>query len=36
MLARLPLLHPDGLHPAEGPGPADALRRAARLPASPL
>ena len=28
MLARLPLLHPDGLRPAEGLGPADPLRRA--------
>lgn len=34
MLARLPLLHPDGLRPAEGLGPADALRRATRLRAS--
>ena len=34
MLARLPLLHPDGIHPAEGLGPADALRRAPRLRAS--
>jgi transposase len=34
MLARLPLLHPDGLRPAEGLGPADALRRAAKLRAS--
>ena len=34
MLARLPLLHPDGLRPAEGLGPADALRRAIRLRAS--
>jgi transposase len=34
MLARLPLLHPDGLRPAEGLGPANALRRAARLRAS--
>lgn len=34
MLARLPLLHPDGLHPAEGLGPADPLRRATKLRAS--
>ena len=34
MLARLPLLHPDGLRPAEGLGPADALRRATKLRAS--
>lgn len=31
MLARLPLLHPEGLRPAEGLGPADPLRRAVRL-----
>jgi transposase len=30
MLARLPLLHPDGLRPGEEPGPYDALRRAVR------
>ena len=34
MLARLPLLHPDGLRPAAGLGPADALRRATKLRAS--
>jgi transposase len=34
MLARLPLLHPDGLRPAEGLGPADGLRRATKLRAS--
>jgi transposase len=34
MLARLPLLHPDGLRPAEGLGPADGLRRATTLRAS--
>jgi transposase len=34
MLARLPLLHPDGLRPAEGLGPADPLRRATALRAS--
>jgi transposase len=31
MLVRLPLLHPDGLRPAHGLGPADALRRASKL-----
>jgi transposase len=31
MLARLPLLHPEGLHPEHGLGPGDALRRATRL-----
>ena len=31
MLARLPLLHPEGLRQAEGLGPADALRRATKL-----
>ena len=31
MLARLPLLHPEGLHAAEGLGPAGALRRASKL-----
>ena len=31
LLARLPLLHPDGLRPAEGLGPADPLRRAVPL-----
>lgn len=34
MLARLPLLHPDGLHPAEGIGPGDSMRRATKLRAS--
>ncbi len=34
MLARLPLLHPEGLRPAEGLGPADPLRRATKLRAS--
>jgi transposase len=34
MLARLPLLHPDGLRPSEGLGPADPLRRATKLRAS--
>jgi transposase len=31
MLARLPLLHPEGLHAEHGLGPGDALRRATRL-----
>jgi transposase len=31
MLARVPLLHPDGLRPAEGLGPADPLRRSVQL-----
>jgi hypothetical protein len=31
LLARLPLLHPDGLHPEQGLGPGDALRRATKL-----
>jgi len=34
ILARLPLLHPEGLHPAEGQGPADPMRRATKLRAS--
>src|SRR5436190_8165834 len=34
MLARVPLLHPDGLRPSEGLGPADPLRRATKLRAS--
>ena len=34
MLARLPLLHPDGLHPAEGLGPAEPMRRATKLRAN--
>ena len=34
MLARLPLLHPEGLRPSEGLGPADGLRRATKLRAS--
>ena len=33
LLARLPLLHPEGLHPEEGLGPADALKRAAKIAA---
>jgi transposase len=31
MLARLPLLHPEGLHEEHGLGPGDRLRRATRL-----
>lgn len=31
LLARLPLLHPDGLHPECGVGPGDPLRRATKL-----
>ena len=34
MLARLPLLHSEGLRPSEGLGPADGLRRATKLRAS--
>jgi len=34
MLARVPLLHPEGLHAAQGLGPADALRRASKLRSS--
>ena len=34
MLARLPLLHPEGLRPSPGLGPADGLRRATKLRAS--
>jgi transposase len=34
LLARLPLLHPDGLHPERGLGPGDPLRRATRLRAT--
>ncbi len=30
VLARLPLLHPEGLHPVDGLGPAEPLRRAVR------
>jgi len=30
ILARLPLLHPEGLHPEEGLGPADTLKRTAK------
>ena len=31
LLARLPLLHPEGLHEEQGLGPGDPLRRATRL-----
>jgi hypothetical protein len=31
LLARLPMLHPDGLHVEQGLGPGDALKRAAKL-----
>ena len=31
MLARLPMLHPDGLYAEQGLGPVDALKRAAKL-----
>ena len=31
LLARLPMLHPDGLHAEDGLGPGDALKRAAKL-----
>ncbi|GAA3569319.1 hypothetical protein GCM10022222_61890 [Amycolatopsis ultiminotia] len=31
LLARLPLLHPEGLHPERGAGPGDPLRRATKL-----
>ena len=31
LLARLPILHPDGLHAEQGLGPGDALKRAAKL-----
>ena len=31
LLARLPLLHPDGLHPEVGNGPGDALKRAVKI-----
>lgn len=34
LLARLPLLHPDGLHHEQGFGPGDALRRATKLHSS--
>ena len=34
ILARLPLLHPEGLHSLEGLGPADHLRRITKLRAS--
>ena len=31
LLARLPLLHPEGLHPQRGLGPGDPLRRATKM-----
>jgi transposase len=31
LLARLPVLHPDGLHPEMGNGPADPLKRAVKI-----
>jgi transposase len=31
LLARLPLLHPDGLHPVDGNGPGDPLKRAVKI-----
>ena len=31
LLARLPMLHPDGLYAEHGLGPGDALKRAAKL-----
>lgn len=31
VLARLPLLHPEGLHPERGLGPGDALKRAVKI-----
>lgn len=31
LLARLPMLHPEGLHPERGIGPGDPLRRATKL-----
>ncbi len=31
LLARLPVLHPDGLHPAEHLGPGDPLKRAVKI-----
>ena len=34
LLARLPLLHPDGLHAEHGLGPADVLRRTTKLRAT--
>jgi transposase len=36
MLARLPLLHPEGLEPVEGLGPADGLKRTVRRRSSLL
>jgi transposase len=34
LLARLPVLHPDGLHPEAGNGPGDALKRAVKIRSS--
>jgi transposase len=34
LLARIPLLHPDGLRQAEGLGPAESMRRASKLRSS--
>ncbi len=34
LLARLPMLHPEGLHPAESLGPCDPLKRAVKLRSS--
>jgi transposase len=34
LLARLPTLHPEGLHPAESLGPSDPLKRAVKLRSS--
>jgi transposase len=31
VLARIPLLHPEGMHPATGLGPGDTMRRAVKL-----
>ncbi|MCY3655037.1 MAG: hypothetical protein OXG95_00280 [Chloroflexi bacterium] len=36
LLARLPLLHPEGLHDEHGVGPGDLLPRATRLCQSPV
>ena len=35
LLARLPMLHPDGLYAEQGLGPGDALKRAAKLHSDP-
>lgn len=31
LLAKLPVLHPEGLHPVDGNGPGDALKRAVKI-----